>query len=247
MFQKVRKQRFEHREKIQGKYINILEGHELHTDVFSESEQRGIVDYVFYLRDLGRAGRLRKRTYSEPQKWMRGKRRITIQCGCCYNFTYDNEGNPPGIIRHDEMALIPTIIKRMIQKMVLWHVLSANCVPNSCIINIYEKGDCIPPHIDHHDFLRPSSTISFISECNILFGSDLQTIGPGEFRGSAEIPLPLGSVLVLKGNGADLVRHCIPGVPRRRVSITFRKMDDSKAPFGYRPDPDLEGLRPLEL
>lgn len=26
------------------------------------------------------------RTYSEPHKWMRGKGRVTIQFGCCYNY-----------------------------------------------------------------------------------------------------------------------------------------------------------------
>jgi hypothetical protein len=27
-----------------------------------------------------------ERTYTEPQKWMRGKGRVTIQFGCCYNY-----------------------------------------------------------------------------------------------------------------------------------------------------------------
>jgi hypothetical protein len=27
-----------------------------------------------------------ERTYSEPRKWMRGKGRVTIQFGCCYNY-----------------------------------------------------------------------------------------------------------------------------------------------------------------
>ncbi|KAI3757434.1 hypothetical protein L6452_04971 [Arctium lappa] len=71
----------------------------------------------------------------------------------------------------------------MIKRMVRWHVLPPTCVPNSCIVNIYEEGDCIPPHIDHHDFLRPFCTISFLTESNILFGSNLKIVGPGEFSG----------------------------------------------------------------
>lgn len=29
---------------------------------------------------------LSDRTYTEPQRWMRGKGRVTIQFGCCYNY-----------------------------------------------------------------------------------------------------------------------------------------------------------------
>ena len=36
--------------------------------------------------------------------------------------------------------------------------------PDTCIINYYSEGDCIPPHIDHHDFTRPFVTLSLLSE-----------------------------------------------------------------------------------
>ncbi len=45
--------------------------------------------------------------------------------------------------------------------------------PDSAIVNIYEVDDCIPPHIDHHDFSRPFCTISLLSEECIMFGSRL--------------------------------------------------------------------------
>ena len=35
--------------------------------------------HMFLPFDIGR-------TYSEPRKWMRGKGRVTIQFGCCYNY-----------------------------------------------------------------------------------------------------------------------------------------------------------------
>ena len=31
----------------------------------------------------------------------------------------------------------------------------------------------------------------------------------------------------------------------RRISITFRRMDDAKRPIGYVPEPDLQGIQPL--
>uniref|UniRef100_A0A0D9WLK5 Fe2OG dioxygenase domain-containing protein n=1 Tax=Leersia perrieri TaxID=77586 RepID=A0A0D9WLK5_9ORYZ len=88
--------------------------------------------------------------------------------------------------------------------------------------------------------------VSFLSECNILFGSSLKVAGPGEFTGSLEIPLPVGSVLILNGNGADVAKHCVPAVPSKRISITFRKMDPAKRPFNFRDDPELLNITPLE-
>lgn len=104
----------------------------------------------------------------------------------------DKDGNPPGIVRDEEVDPLPPLFKQMISRMVKWHVLPPTCVPNSCIVNIYDEGDCIPPHIDHHDFLRPFCTVSFLAECNILFGSSLKILSPGEFAGPVSIPLPIG-------------------------------------------------------
>lgn len=45
-------------ERVKGKDINILEGLELHTGVFSAVEQKKIVDLVYELQDKGRKGEL---------------------------------------------------------------------------------------------------------------------------------------------------------------------------------------------
>ncbi|KAI3861460.1 hypothetical protein MKW98_000412 [Papaver atlanticum] len=240
-----RKKDFVCLERIKGKTVNVLEGLELHAGVFSAAEQKRIVDFVFELQEKGSRGELKERTYTAPQKWMRGKGRVTIQFGCCYNYAPDRKGNPPGILRNEHVDPIPNLLKVMIRRLVKWHVLPASCVPDSCIVNIYDEGDCIPPHIDNHDFIRPFCTVSFLSECDIVFGSNLKIVGPGEFSGSAAIPLPVGSVLVLQGNGADVAKHCVPAVPCKRISITFRKMDEGKCPLGFVPEPDLLGIQPL--
>ncbi|XP_039137465.1 RNA demethylase ALKBH9B-like [Dioscorea cayenensis subsp. rotundata] len=232
-------------ERVKGKIVNIAEGLELHTGIFSAAEQKRIVDFIYELQKKGRNSELGERTYTEPQKWMRGKGRVTIQFGCCYNYAMDREGNPPGILKHVVPDSVPPLFKVIIKRLVSWHVLPTSCVPDSCIVNIYEPGDCIPPHIDSHDFVRPFCTVSFLSECNILFGSGLKVEGPGEFSGSFAIPLPVGSVLVLNGNGADIAKHCVPAVPTKRISITFRKMDGSKWPLAFTPEPDLQNIQPL--
>ncbi|KAL3525282.1 hypothetical protein ACH5RR_013654 [Cinchona calisaya] len=232
-------------ERIKGKIVNILDGLELHTGVFSAAEQKRIVDYVEGLQEMGKKGELKARTFTAPQKWMRGKGRVTIQFGCCYNYAMDKDGNPPGILKNEVVDPIPDLFKIMIKRLIRWHVLPPSCVPDSCIVNIYDEGDCIPPHIDNHDFVRPFCTVSFLSECNIVFGSELKIVGHGEFSGATAIPLPVGSVFVLNGNGADIAKHCVPAVPSKRISITFRKMDELKWPNGYVPEPDLQGLQPL--
>ncbi|KAK1305154.1 hypothetical protein QJS10_CPB11g01454 [Acorus calamus] len=243
----IRNKEYVHVEKVYGRSTNVLEGLELHERVFNSFEQQKIVDYIYHLQCMGQRGHLRDRTYSEPKKWMRGKGRVTLQFGCCYNYSVDKKGNPPGIIRDEEVDRIPRLFKAIIRRLVHWSVLPPSCVPNSCIVNIYEKGDCIPPHIDHHDFVRPFCTISFLIESNILFGSKLKIIGPGEFSGPVSIALSVGSVLVLKGNGADVAQHCVPGVHAKRISITFRKMDERKLPYRFIPDPELERLKASSL
>ncbi|ERN01658.1 uncharacterized protein LOC18429743 isoform X1 [Amborella trichopoda] len=233
-------------ERVNGRLVNILQGLELHTGVFSVAEQKKIVNYVYNLQEMGRKKQLKVRTYSEPRKWMPGKGRVTIQFGCCYNYAVDKNGNPPGSIRDEKVDPIPPIFKTMIKRMVRWRILPTTCVPDSCIVNIYDKGDCIPPHIDHLDFVRPFCMVSFLSECSILFGSNLKILGPGEFGGSFSIPLPVGSVLILNGNGTNLAKHSVPGVPAKRTSITFRKMDRRKLPYNFSHDPELEGIFPYD-
>ncbi|MCO5560971.1 hypothetical protein L7F22_014591 [Adiantum nelumboides] len=242
-----RKKDFCFYDRVNGQNVNILEGLELHTNVLNKEEQEKLIDYVYELQELGRNQKLRRRTYSEPRKWMRGKGRVTIQFGCCYNYAVDKEGNPPGIIREEEVDEIPPKFCMIIKRLVEWQVLPPSCIPDSCIVNIYDVGDCIPPHIDHHDFVRPFCTLSLLSECNILFGTNLKIAGPGEFIGSCTLPLPTGSVLILNGNGADVAKHAVPAVPKQRISITFRKMDPTKVPRSFRPDRELLSTRPLLL
>jgi alkylated DNA repair protein alkB family protein 5 len=90
---------------------------------------------------------------------------------------------------------IPFLFKKVIKRMVRWKILPPTCIPNSCIVNIYEEGDYIPPHIDHHDFVQPFCTVSLLSECKIVFGSNLKVVGLGEFFGLVSIPLPVGYVV----------------------------------------------------
>ncbi|KAK8961647.1 hypothetical protein KSP40_PGU000989 [Platanthera guangdongensis] len=199
-----RKKDFKYMERVRGRLINVLEGLELHTGVFSAAEQRRIVNCIYDFRERGRKGQLRdwielgmnvsgiRQEYHQLQRRWRGKGRVTIQFRCCYNYAMGKDENLSGIIHDEQVNPIPPLLKQMIKRMVIWRVLAPTCVPNNCIINIYDKDDCIPPHIDHHDFFRPFCTVSFLSECNIIFGMKLKIIGLGDFLGCPSIPLLLG-------------------------------------------------------
>lgn len=54
-----RKKDFISLERVKGKIVNILDGLELHTGVFSAVEQKRIVDFVYELQEKGRKGELR--------------------------------------------------------------------------------------------------------------------------------------------------------------------------------------------
>lgn len=227
-------------ERINGKIVNILDGLELHTGVFSAKDQVKIVEYVESLNKMGNTGQSKDTTYTD------GKTKVTFQFGCCHSNATDENGDPPDSEK-DENTLdpIPQLLKDMIKRLVRWHVIPPNSIPDSCTVDIYKEGGFLPPSVENQDFVRPFCIVSFLGECNMIFGSNPKVSSSGEFDGPTAISLPAGSVLVLNGKGADVAKHCVSAVSTKRISITFRKMGESKRPLGYVPDPDLQGLQPL--
>ena len=116
------------------------------------------------MRALGDEGALVGRTYSAPRRWKKGKGRVTVQMGVCYNYAADKRGNPPGILAAERVCGLPPLFDDLIERMVARRIFDASTRPDSCIVNFYSEGDCIPPHIDHHDFSRPFVTLSLLSE-----------------------------------------------------------------------------------
>lgn len=55
----VRKKDFICLERIKGKIVNIVDGLELHTGIFSAPEQRRIVDFVYWIQEMGKRGELK--------------------------------------------------------------------------------------------------------------------------------------------------------------------------------------------
>eukprot|EP01018_Ginkgo_biloba_P011582 Gb_21598 [translate_table: standard] len=133
--------------------INILEGIELHENIFGDFRKKILLEEIFELQEKGEKRLLCEHTYLKPKTWMQGKGRVTLQFGCCYNYRSDEYGNRIGISQVDEVDPIPKLFIKVIKRLIRCHILPTDYVPGNCIINIYEVEDCIPPHIDHHDFL----------------------------------------------------------------------------------------------
>jgi len=205
---------------VRGRKCNILQGLALHLEILSPAQQRQVLAFCYALKEAGGRRQLAGRTYSAPRKWMRGKGRVTVQLGCCYNYARDPAGNPPGIIPRELVCGLPPLLHDLLDRMTAAGIFTRATRPDSCIINFYSEGDCIPPHIDHHDFSRPFVTLSLLSEQSILFGTDIAILDQGDFDAPVRLALPIGSVLVLNGNGADVAKHCIPAVSKDRISIT---------------------------
>ena len=72
-----------------------------------------------------------------------------------------------------------------------WHSIAC-CTGSSSDALSLIAGDCIPPHIDHHDFVRPFVTVSLQSEQEILFSERIISLDAGVFSGRFKMPLPPG-------------------------------------------------------
>ena len=93
------------------------------------------------------------------------------------------------------------------------------------IINFYDAGDCIPPHIDHHDFARPFVTLSLLSEQVMLLGSEIRVVGGGEFDAPVKLPLPIGKRRVWIGSGVVGSRYgYTAGWGHDRFSLTAQQV-----------------------
>ncbi|KAL6968378.1 hypothetical protein U1Q18_034178 [Sarracenia purpurea var. burkii] len=115
---------------------------------------------------------------------------------------------------------IHTLLQRVIDHLIQWHLISEDRKPNSCIINFFDEGEYSqpfqkPPHLD-----QPISTL-LLSESTMAFGQTLVSDSDGNYKGPLMLSLKEGSLLVMRGNSSDTARHMICPSPSKRVSITF--------------------------
>jgi len=215
---------------------NVLEGLELHNNVLSPQEQARVSTWCEEQLAQGKRGFRGGHTYMQStvpkkvvdsagatarradrsEKWTRGKGREVLQ----YGVFYDYGGHR--IDEDKEVEPMPEELQKLAKLVCARGVIPPTKVPDSCIVNFYSEGDCIPPHIDHEHYPRPFFSLSLGCDAGIAFGTHIKTLGPAAFAAPFTLTLPKGSVVVLQGAAADVAQHCIPAVPGRRISITMR-------------------------
>uniref|UniRef100_A0A2N9GW97 Fe2OG dioxygenase domain-containing protein n=1 Tax=Fagus sylvatica TaxID=28930 RepID=A0A2N9GW97_FAGSY len=110
---------------------------------------------------------------------------------------------------------IPALLQGVIDHLLQWQLIPEYKRPNGCIINFFEEGEYSqpflkPPHLD-----QPISTL-LLSESTMALGR-------------WQMELKKNSLLVMRGNSADMARHVMCPSPNKRISITF---------FRVRPEPN---------
>ncbi|CAJ1906520.1 unnamed protein product [Sphenostylis stenocarpa] len=210
---------FTAKEPVKGHMVNVVKGLKLYEDVFSESEICKLTDFVNDIHAAGQNGELSGETFILFNKQMKGNKRELIQLGVPIfgQIKDDTKSN---------IEPIPALLHDVIDHLIQWKLIPEYKRPNGCIINFFEEEEFSqpflkPPHLD-----QPLSTL-LLSESTMAFGRILVSENDGNYKGPLMLSLKEGSLIVMRGNSADMARHVMCPSPNRRVSISF---------FRVRPD-----------
>lgn len=159
-----------------------------------------------------------------PPKWARrDQSREMLQYG---TYTHSNR-----VDAETRVAAMPAIFEDVLDALVARGVIGKDEKMDSCTVNVYGKGQWIPPHIDNPTFARPFVTVSLASAQTMTMGRGMlwpsgdEKPDPGvvyegeEFR----VVLPAKSAVRMEGRAADEYEHAIPPVSEDRISLTFRR------------------------
>ena len=107
------------------------------------------------------------------------------------------------------MPPFPPILERLVANLVKRGFIDASLNPDSCIINSYAPGDCIPPHTDHAAYARPILTLSLLGEEPILVGRSFRSVRPCAWAPivGRSVTLPRRSLLLLGGNSGSVANR----------------------------------------
>ncbi|KAF9607162.1 hypothetical protein IFM89_032384 [Coptis chinensis] len=196
--------------------VNVVKGLKLYEDIFTESELSRLTDYISELRTAGQKGELLGETFTLFNQQLKGNKRELIQLGIPI-FGHINEESKSNI------EPIPPVLQAVIDHLVQWQLLPESRKPNSCIVNFFDEEEYSQPYLKPPHLDQPISTL-VLSESTMAFGRILVSDNNGNFKGPLMLTLKEGSLLVMRGNSADMARHVICQSPSRRVTLTFCKV-----------------------
>ncbi|KAH7666927.1 Clavaminate synthase-like protein [Dioscorea alata] len=207
---------FVSKEQAKGRMVNVVKGLKLYKDILTDSELSKLSEFVNELRLAGQRGELSGETFISFNKQMKGCKREIIQLGVpLFQPTKDEAAN--------NMEPIPPVLQTVIDQLVQWRLLPGSKKPTSCIIDFFDEDESSqpyfkPPHLDN-----PISTL-LLSDTTMAFGRVLTSDPQGNYKGSFTLPVQRGSLLVMRGNSADMARHVVCPSSNKRVCITFIKV-----------------------
>lgn len=209
---------FAAKEQVKGHMVNVVKGLKLYEDLLTDSELSKLTHFVNELRVAGQNGELADDTYILFNKQMKGNKRELIQLGVPIFGHIKEEATSNNQMSNIEP--IPALLGSVIDHLVQWQLIPEYKKPNGCIVHFFDEEEHSqpfqkPPHLD-----QPISTL-LLSESTMAFGRTLVSDNDGNYRGPLMLSLKEGSLLVMRGNSADMARHVMCPSPNNRVSITF--------------------------
>ncbi|KAL5995829.1 hypothetical protein ACLOJK_025900 [Asimina triloba] len=196
--------------------VNVVKGLKLYEDIFTEPELTKLSNFINELRSAGRKGELSGETFMFFNKQLKGNKREIIQLGVPIF----------GPVKEDTTSYIesiPSILQAVIDHLVQWHLIPESRKPNSCIISFFDEEEYSQPYLKPPHLEQPVSTL-LLAESTMAFGRILVSDHDGNYKGPLMLTLKEGSLLVMRGNSADVARHVMCPSSKKRVSITFSKV-----------------------
>jgi alkylated DNA repair dioxygenase AlkB len=134
------------------------EGLRLLIDVADSGWQSRLVAFANAELQKGRNGQLVGKTYTAPaNKWAERKQsREQLQYG-----VYTNSNRVQLTVN---VLPLPALFEELLDHMVAHGVFAPGERPDSCVVNAYEAGMWLPPHVDSTSFARPFATMSLLSD-----------------------------------------------------------------------------------
>ncbi|XP_071719246.1 RNA demethylase ALKBH10B-like [Rutidosis leptorrhynchoides] len=208
------------KESVKGHMVNVVRGLKLYEDILNDTELVTLTDYVNELRIAGQNGELSDETFIKYNQQSKAIKREVIQFGVPIFGQIKDDASTKS--QDGYIEPIPAPLEDVIEHLIQYHLISENRRPNSCIISFFDEGEFSQPFLKPPHLEQPISTL-LLSESTMAFGRTL-VCNDGNYKGPLMLSLNKGSLLVMRGNSADMARHVMCQSPTKRISITFFKV-----------------------
>ncbi|KAK9057291.1 hypothetical protein SSX86_022126 [Deinandra increscens subsp. villosa] len=218
---------FAAKESVKGHMVNVVRGLKLYEDILNSRELSKLTEYVTELRVAGQNGELSGgscETFIIYNQQSKAIKRELIQFGApIFGQIKDEASNNKS--QNSNIEPIPAPLEGVIDHLIQFHLISENRRPNSCIINFFDEayGEFSQPFLKPPHLEQPISTL-VLSDSTMAFGRTLVCDNDGNYKGPLMLSLKEGSLLVMRGNSADMARHVMCQSPTKRISVSFFKV-----------------------